>query len=99
MSAKPQPMAGQSDAADDLIAELAKLMAQDAKGDRPAEQASPAFTVRIPGDAPPPAGAPTPRFDFDRTMALATEHAVVPRQAAPVAPVSYAASGTDAPFR
>ena len=36
MTAKPQPMAGQSDASDDLIAELAKLMAQDAQGGWPA---------------------------------------------------------------
>ena len=74
MSAKPQPMAGQSDAADDLIAELAKLMAQDAKGDRPAETAFPAFSVRIPGgDATPPtAPTPTPRFDFDHSESLAT---------------------------
>ena len=73
MSAKPQPMAGQSDAADDLIAELAKLMAQDAKGDRPAEAAFPAFSVRIPGgDATPSAApAPAPRFDFDHSESLA----------------------------
>lgn len=49
MTAKPEPMAGQSDAADDLIAELAKLMAQDAKGDGPATVPSPSFSVRIPG--------------------------------------------------
>lgn len=87
MSAKPQPMAGQSDAADDLIAELAKLMAQDAKGDRPAEAAAPAFSVRIPGgDAAPAATpAPTPRFDFDRTTALAAEQ---PAPSAPAEPVA-----------
>ncbi len=73
MTAKPQPMAGQSDAADDLIAELAKLMAQDANGPRPAEVVTPAFSVRIPGgdNASPP--GPVPRFDFDRTIAMAAE--------------------------
>lgn len=55
MSAKPQPMAGQSDA-DDLIAELAKLMAQDARSEKPAEPTRPAAPIRIPGgDTPPPA--------------------------------------------
>lgn len=88
MSAKPQPMAGQSDAADDLIAELAKLMAQDANSDRPAQVVTPAFSVRIPGgdSAPAPsAPAPVPRFDFDRTMALAAEQpkAPVPAPEAP----------------
>jgi len=52
-SAKPQPMAGQTEAPDDLIAELAKLMAEDAKADT-----TPAAPVRIPGaDAPPVAAA------------------------------------------
>ncbi|MCR6672831.1 SPOR domain-containing protein [Devosia ginsengisoli] len=92
-------MAGQSDAADDLIAELAKLMAQDAKGDRPAEAAAPAFSVRIPGGDATPATtpAPTPRFDFDRTTALAAE------QSAPSAPAEPAADPapeeTPEPFR
>lgn len=86
MSAKPQPMAGQSDAADDLIAELAKLMAQDANSDRPAEVITPAFSVRIPGGDNAPAPAPVPRFDFDRTVALAAEQpkAPVPTPAASV---------------
>ncbi len=50
-------MAGQSEAADDLIAELAKLMAQDAQGDRRAKPSGPTVPaaqfvpVRIPGDA------------------------------------------------
>ena len=86
MSAKPQPMAGQSDAADDLIAELAKLMAQDAKGDRPAEAAAPAFSVRIPGGDTAPAAAPTPvpRFDFDQSESLAPPtEAAAPPAAAP----------------
>src|SRR5690606_17428337 len=52
-SAKPQPMAGQTEAPDDLIAELAKLMAEDAKADT-----TPAAPVRIPGaDAAPVAAA------------------------------------------
>jgi hypothetical protein len=38
-TAKPQHVNDQSDAADDLIAELAKLMAQDAQGDRAQQQA------------------------------------------------------------
>ena len=65
MTAKPQPMAGKSEASDDLIAELAKLMAQDAHGDRPAEPAVPAFSVRIPGGEPAKA-SPVPRFDFSQ---------------------------------
>lgn len=101
MSAKPQPMAGQSDAADDLIAELAKLMAQDAKGERPAEVGFPAFSVRIPGGDPAPApvhapAAPAPRFDFERTVALVAEEPV----AAPVArptPSPAPASAEDVP--
>lgn len=63
MTAKPQPMAGQSDTSDDLIAELAKLMAQDAKSDKPAAPTA-NFPVRIPGESPAPAQAPVPRFDF-----------------------------------
>ncbi|KRA42672.1 hypothetical protein ASD80_09595 [Devosia sp. Root635] len=89
-------MAGQSDAADDLIAELAKLMAQDAKGDHPAEPASPAFTVRIPGDAPP-----APRFDFDHTLAMAAERPAASVPSAPAEPAAAAAppSETPEPFR
>ena len=95
MTAKPQPMAGQSDAADDLIAELAKLMAQDANGDRSAEVITPTFSVRIPGVDNAPAPGPVPRFDFDRTIALAAEQ---PKAAAPVsAPVSAKAEEPEAP--
>lgn len=64
-------MAGQTDNADDLIAELARLMAEDAQSDKPNVDAKP---VRIPGDpAPvsPPVASPAaaqpsavPRFDF-----------------------------------
>ena len=97
MTAKPQPMAGQSDAADDLIAELAKLMAQDANGDRPAEVITPAFSVRIPGGDNAPAPGPVPRFDFDRTVALAAEQpkaasapaSTVPKAAEPTAPEPF----------
>ena len=82
MTAKQQPMAGQSDAADDLIAELAKLMAQDAKVERPAEKPFPAFSVRIPGgdSAPPPASASG--FNFDYTTPVAADKPA-PSQAAP----------------
>jgi hypothetical protein len=54
MTAKPQPMAGQPDPADDLIAELARLMAQDAESERPAAPPPPArpAPVRIPGGEP-----------------------------------------------
>ena len=40
-TAKPEPMAGQPDEHDDLIAELAKLMAQDDQGNSPAPAAAP----------------------------------------------------------
>ncbi len=59
MTARPQPMAGNSEAADDLIAELAKLMAQDANATPPPKPAAPSpFTVRIPGE---PASNAAPR--------------------------------------
>lgn len=70
-TAKPKPMAGQTDNADDLIAELARLMAEDAQSDKPKVDAKP---VRIPGEPAPvvqpvqaPVAAqpaPVPRFDF-----------------------------------
>ncbi|QQR35248.1 SPOR domain-containing protein [Devosia oryziradicis] len=94
-------MAGQSDAADDLIAELAKLMAQDdAKSSRPGEVLTPTFAVRIPGgDNNAPAAAPVPRFDFDRTTALAAEKptAPVPAPSAPQAGPATTAGGPE-PF-
>jgi hypothetical protein len=66
-TAKPKHMAGQTDSADDLIAELARLMAEDAQGAAEA----PARPVRIPGgDAPAPDSF---AFDIDRR----------PRQQAP----------------
>ena len=54
-SAKPQSMAAQTEAPDDLIAELARLMADDARSDQkpaapPAPAAEKAAPVRIPGD-------------------------------------------------
>ncbi|MBU1335366.1 MAG: SPOR domain-containing protein [Alphaproteobacteria bacterium] len=91
MTAKPQPMAGQSDASDDLIAELAKLMAQDAQGDRPAQASRPVVPVRIPGgDAPV---APAPRFDFERSSAASGDAPVV----AASSPVPRPAAMPEAP--
>lgn len=58
-TAKPEPMAGQPDEHDDLIAELAKLMAQDDQGSRPAPPAAPqppapmAFQTARPAPQPP----------------------------------------------
>lgn len=71
MPAKPQPMAGQSDAADDLIAELAKLMAQDAQGDNSTASApaAPPYPIRIPGgDAPGSGSQPDTHRDFVRSF-------------------------------
>ena len=59
-SAKPQAMAAQTEAPDDLIAELARLMADDARVNQPPAN-EPAAPVRIPGDSP---ATPAPRFDF-----------------------------------
>jgi hypothetical protein len=70
-SAKLQSMAVQTDAPDDLIAELARLMADDAR--TPAaptnEQSAP---VRIPGE---PVVVPVPRFDFSASSNLASGRA------------------------
>lgn len=61
-SAKPQSMAAQTDAPDDLIAELARLMADDARSDQngraPQAANEPAPSVRIPGGDAPAAAAP-----------------------------------------
>lgn len=64
-SAKPQSMAAQTEAPDDLIAELARLMADEARGDQPQakEQSSP---VRIPGE---PQAEPAPRADLSSSSA------------------------------
>ncbi|MCP8882127.1 SPOR domain-containing protein [Devosia sp. XJ19-1] len=60
-------MAAQTEAPDDLIAELARLMADDARGSQPvdSEQSKP---VRIPGEA---TAAPTPRYDFSVSADMA----------------------------
>ena len=65
-SAKPHSMAAQTDAPDDLIAELARLMADDARDNQPAAK-EPSAPVRIPGDH---AVAPAPRFDFSTSAGL-----------------------------
>ena len=84
-SAKLQSMAAQTDAPDDLIAELARLMADDARPTPPAnEQSSP---VRIPGE---PVVAPVPRFDFAASSSLATNRA-------PASPVRIPGSEPAAP--
>lgn len=49
-------MAGQTDSADDLIAELAKLMAEDAQTEKPKRE--PPAAVRIPGGDAPASAAP-----------------------------------------
>ena len=97
-------MAGQSEAADDLIAELAKLMAQDAQEDRgakPSGQTVPSaqfVPVRIPGDPvqrpasgalPDSAGAPSAANQPGGTSpAVAIEPIVSPRSNAAAAPKS-----------
>ncbi|UJW85961.1 SPOR domain-containing protein [Devosia sp. SL43] len=82
-------MAGQSDAADDLIAELAKLMAQDAQGGGNAAAtpaAPPLYPVRIPGgDAPQP--APQAKADLDFVRSFNAEPAERPAPAPATAPV------------
>lgn len=59
-TAKPKHMAGQTDSADDLIAELARLMAEDAQVDKPKSQPAP---VRIPGGDAPAAMSPRPTVE------------------------------------
>lgn len=95
MSAKPQPMAGQPDAADDLIAELAKLMAQDAQGDKPVVTPKPETPVRIPGGESQPAVSPVPRFDFSKPAEAPAAVAPQAAKPTPAAPVDNAAE----PFR
>lgn len=89
-------MAGKSDASDDLIAELAKLMAQDARSDKPVEPSRPVSPVRIPGSDIPP--APAPRFDFARTPPAA-ETPVPASEAEAETPEPPAAQPADEPFR
>ncbi len=85
-SAKPQAMAAQTEAPDDLIAELARLMADDARVVQPAanEQRTP---VRIPGDVP---AVPVPRFDFSASANLASNKA-------PASPVRIPGEGAPSP--
>ena len=77
MSAKPQQMTGQNEDPDDLIAELTKLMASDARGTGSSVKADPPLTspaqaapsVRIPGaternSAAPRAGVAAPQSDL-----------------------------------
>jgi hypothetical protein len=56
--AKPQQMSGPKDDADDLIAELTKLMAVDAKTGSSVAPASTVPTIRIPGQPAPSNAAP-----------------------------------------
>jgi hypothetical protein len=93
-TAKPQQTAGQSDSADDLIAELAKLMAQDAQTDRPEPAPRPASapaqpvppaqaatpSVRIPGVSPEPQAAPVPTPGPRLDFGLGPQTASAPRQ-------------------
>jgi hypothetical protein len=67
-SAKPHSMAAQTDAPDDLIAELARLMADDARDNQPSAKA-PSTPVRIPGEPTP---VPVPRFDFSASAGMAS---------------------------
>lgn len=97
MTAKPQPMAGQSDAADDLIAELAKLMAQDAQGERPAQPAVPTFTVRIPGGEPDKAATPASTFDFARPAMAPSSPVPQPVPATPPQPQQPKPAAEEAP--
>lgn len=68
-SAKPQSMAAQTEAPDDLIAELARLMADEARSDKPDDRPKP-VPVRIPGDT---AEAPAQRPQAPETAAPAVE--------------------------
>jgi hypothetical protein len=85
-TAKPQHFSDQSDSSDDLIAELARMMAQEAQGDSPEQATVPVKTPdsepQAPGRAPPhisgiaeghsnPAPAQRPALDFGRPPAAA----------------------------
>jgi hypothetical protein len=74
-------MAGQPDTSDDLISELARLMAQDANGETPTEPNVPTFAVRIPGSDNVVAPGPVPRFD-NGTLALAADQSSAPSTSA-----------------
>ncbi|KKC39469.1 hypothetical protein WH87_04505 [Devosia epidermidihirudinis] len=88
-------MAGQSDAPDDLIAELAKLMAQGAKGDSAAAPAAPTFSIRIPGAENAPVAPQPPRLDFTSALNPAPSS---PISAAPKEPTLAPAQEDPAPF-
>ena len=84
-TAKPQQMVGQSDSADDLIAELAKLMAQDTHGAaprpasaQPSPQAIPTPSVRIPGMAPTFDAAPVQQPTPSRVEAVEPKPSAAP---------------------
>ncbi|MGV8830469.1 MAG: SPOR domain-containing protein [Devosia sp.] len=95
-------MAGQSEAADDLIAELAKLMAQDAQGERKAQPSAAAemsaqFTpVRIPGDSNQ-APAASPPTDFLRSLSASADSASADKVSAPAVRDEPARPETDTP--
>jgi hypothetical protein len=108
MPARPQPMAGQSDAADDLIAELAKLMAQDAQGEgnvAAAPAAQPVYPVRIPGgDASQPTAQAKADLDFVRSFNTQAAERPAPSPAAalveaPRAPAVPVAESEPEPFK
>lgn len=100
-TAKPFQTPGDDDSADDLIAELARLMAQDAQTVQPASEApkaqsvspvapvpSSAAPVRIPGLS---AAAEQPRVTPAPTPAAASPHAAEPVR--PIVPAQSNASG------
>ena len=58
---KPQSMAGQTDASDDLIAELAKLMADGARAE--SQQRNDVAPLRIPGNDEASVASPAPRIE------------------------------------
>lgn len=94
-------MASQSEAPDDLIAELARLMADEGKPEsKPQAQVDQLGGLRLPGDAAAAPVAPVqpdtrPQFDFSSLQA-ARPAAPAPVAAAPAAP-SIRIPGSDAP--
>ncbi|MBJ3785559.1 SPOR domain-containing protein [Devosia sediminis] len=84
-------MAAQTDAPDDLIAELARLMADDAKVTPPPANDKSA-PIRIPGDAP------GPRFDFSASSNLASNQAPASPVRIPGADAAPAASANNEAF-
>lgn len=83
-SAKPKSMAGQSDAPDDLIAELARLMAEDARADQSGKPQSPVIVRSEPDRAAAPAAVP--RFDFSVASSLDRGAPAAPVAAVPAPP-------------